>query len=265
MIVDPVFSSTEPYNGAKVLIALYAFAFQIFCDFAGYSNIARGLGKCMGFDIVINFNVPYVATNPRAFWQRWNISLSMWLRDYLYIPLGGNRKGRLKTYRNIGITMLLCGLWHGAAWTFVLWGAFHGVILILNSFLRSWLPMKSERVPPFVGHLLKSIRVVFFFHIICLGWLIFRAESIGQAGQMLHALAFNFHFYLTPELQVQIVKILFFNLLIILASIFQLRRNDVLGIYLSRMPWKVGFYLACSIMILVYGVTNGKEFIYFQF
>jgi len=103
-IVNPVYGGPPPYNGVDVLLASYAFAFQIFCDFAGYSNIARGLGKCMGFNIMINFNLPYIATNPSEFWQRWHISLSTWLRDYLYIPLGGNRKGKLKTYRKIKIS-----------------------------------------------------------------------------------------------------------------------------------------------------------------
>src|SRR3989338_4479606 len=100
-IVNPVFAAPPPYNGAKVLLTLYAFAFQIYCDFAGYSNMARGLGKCMGFDIMVNFNIPYFAANPREFWQRWHISLSQWLRDYLYVPLGGNRKGKFRTYLNM--------------------------------------------------------------------------------------------------------------------------------------------------------------------
>jgi len=125
-LVDPIFASDPPYNGVKVLLGLYAFAFQIFGDFAGYSNIARGLGKCMGFDIMVNFNLPYFVTNPSDFWRRWHISLSTWLRDYLYIPLGGNKKGTLFTYRNLAITMFLGGLWHGAAWTFIIWGAYRG-------------------------------------------------------------------------------------------------------------------------------------------
>ena len=131
-IVEVIFDAKATYDGTQVLLALYTFAFQIFCDFAGYSNIARGLGKCMGFDIMVNFNLPYFATNPREFWQRWHISLSSWLRDYLYIPLGGNKKGNIITYRNLAITMLLGGLWHGAAWNFVVWGAYHAILLIIH-------------------------------------------------------------------------------------------------------------------------------------
>jgi D-alanyl-lipoteichoic acid acyltransferase DltB (MBOAT superfamily) len=121
-IADPVFNAPAPYHPEEVLIALYAFAFQIFCDFDAYSNIARGLAQCMGFDLAVNFNLPYWASNPKEFWQRWHISLSTWLRDYLYIPLGGNHGGAWRTCRNLFVTMLLGGLWHGASWTFVCWG-----------------------------------------------------------------------------------------------------------------------------------------------
>jgi len=130
-MVVPVFGDWQ-YESGKVLLALYAFAFQIFCDFAGYSNIARGLGRVMGFEIMVNFRLPYFATNPREFWRRWHISLSSWLRDYLYIPLGGSRKGAIFTCRNILITMLLGGLWHGAAWTFVFWGVYHSFLLVAH-------------------------------------------------------------------------------------------------------------------------------------
>ncbi|MBE9529897.1 MAG: MBOAT family protein, partial [Proteobacteria bacterium] len=138
-MVDPVFSSSGPYDGVRVLLALYAFAFQIFGDFAGYSNIARGLAKCMGFDLMVNFNLPYFAVNPKDFWQRWHISLSTWFRDYLYIPLGGNRHGQMNTCRNLAITMLLCGLWHGAAWTFIVWGAYHALLQIIHKLLQPLL------------------------------------------------------------------------------------------------------------------------------
>ncbi|HOU36689.1 MAG TPA: MBOAT family O-acyltransferase, partial [Candidatus Omnitrophota bacterium] len=162
-IVDPVFAARAPYQGGMVLIALYAFAFQIYCDFSGYSNIARGLGKCMGFDIMINFDLPYFSSNPRQFWQRWHISLSRWLKDYLYIPLGGNRKGGLMTYRNLGLTMLLGGLWHGASWTFVVWGLYHGVLLVIHRATEPFL--KNIRLPafPLISKPLALFRTVFFF------------------------------------------------------------------------------------------------------
>jgi len=200
-IVDPVFAQGAPYNGAMVLIALYAFAFQIFCDFAGYSNIARGLGKSMGFDIMINFNLPYIATNPREFWHRWHISLSAWLRDYLYIPLGGNRKGTLFTYRNIVITMLLGGLWHGAAWTFVFWGAFHGILLIIHRAIEPFLSMIPSPKGFFTKKAWFYAKAIFFFQIVCLGWLLFRAQSLTQVADMLHGLILNFN--LTKDFMVE--------------------------------------------------------------
>src|SRR5205085_11891873 len=118
-------------TGPEALVALYAFAWQIYGDFSGYSSIARGISKWLGFDLMVNFRMPYLAVSPSDFWQRWHISLSSWLRDYLYIPLGGNRGGKFKLYRNLMITMLLGGLWHGASWTFVAWGLFHGAILCI--------------------------------------------------------------------------------------------------------------------------------------
>lgn len=128
-IVNPVFAVNGDQNGALVLIAVYAFAFQIFCDFAGYTNIARGVAKLFGFELMLNFNLPYLAKNPQDFWRRWHISLSTWLRDYLYIPLGGSRLGPWRNLRNLVLVMALGGLWHGAAWTFVIWGLYHGLLL----------------------------------------------------------------------------------------------------------------------------------------
>ena len=132
-LVDAVFDPSATPNGLDVLVAIYAFAFQIYGDFAGYSNIARGLSKLMGIELNVNFLFPYFVISPAAFWRNWHISLSTWLRDYLYIPLGGNRGGEARTTRNLMITMVLGGLWHGAAWTFVLWGAYQGVVLVIGT------------------------------------------------------------------------------------------------------------------------------------
>lgn len=131
-LVNPVFAASDPQTGFCYLLTGYAFAFQIYGDFAGYSWIAKGLGAILGFEIMDNFNLPYFSKNPQEFWRRWHISLSSWLRDYLYIPLGGNRKGQVKTVRNLFLTMLLGGLWHGAKMTFVAWGFFHAVLLALH-------------------------------------------------------------------------------------------------------------------------------------
>ncbi|MDA1306433.1 MAG: MBOAT family protein, partial [Acidobacteria bacterium] len=141
IVVDRTFAAGSGATGAEYLIAIYAFAFQIYCDFSGYSDIARGLAALMGIDLMVNFNNPYAATNPREFWRRWHISLSTWLRDYLYVPLGGNRGALWQTYRALMLTMLLGGIWHGAQWTFVVWGLYHGVWLAVHRWMtmdRGW-------------------------------------------------------------------------------------------------------------------------------
>ncbi|HEY1038532.1 MAG TPA: MBOAT family O-acyltransferase, partial [Bacteroidia bacterium] len=131
-ISDQVFSHPQwDFSGIDLWLGVFAFMFQIYCDFSGYSDIGRGISKLMGFELLMNFKLPYFSKDPSEFWQRWHISLSGWLRDYLYIPLGGNKNGKLKTYRNLMITMILGGLWHGAAWTFVLWGFYHGALLVI--------------------------------------------------------------------------------------------------------------------------------------
>ena len=264
-LVDTIFASNPPYNGIAVLLALYAFAFQIFCDFAGYSNIARGLGKCMGFDIMVNFNLPYFSTNPREFWKRWHISLSTWLRDYLYIPLGGNRRGKLITYRNLAITMLLGGLWHGAAWTFVLWGAYQGMLLILYRLLQPVLAMVPEPRNNIAGKLWKFVRMVFFFHLVCLGWLLFRAQSLSQVGAMLHGLFFRFKITSGAGLGYCIWSLLFFTWLLLTVQILQWRKKDLMVIFRSGITVRVLFYIISYLLITAYGVWGENEFIYFQF
>ncbi|GJM19069.1 MAG: membrane-bound O-acyltransferase family protein [Phycisphaeraceae bacterium] len=172
-------------RGWEVWLGTYAFAIQIYCDFSGYSDIARGLGKIMGVDIMINFAMPYSARNPNAFWRRWHISLSTWLRDYLYIPLGGNRKGRARTYVNLMATMVLGGLWHGAAWTFVAWGVLHGVYLIGHRMLHRPLDHLDGALPRVLRPLWALACVVFFFHLVCVAWVFFRADTFADAAEML--------------------------------------------------------------------------------
>ena len=264
-IVDPIFAQSPPYNPAKVLVGVYAFAFQIFCDFAGYSNIARGLGKLMGFDIMVNFRLPYFSTNPRDFWRRWHISLSTWLRDYLYISLGGSRKGKLKTYRNLAITMLLGGIWHGAAWTFVLWGAYHGSLLIIYRLVEPIREKKLAKRSLSTNKVWRLVKIIIFFHLTCLGWLIFRAQSLNQIYQMLKSffLDFHFHHFLTEE--AMYLNLLFYSGLLILVQIFQYLKNDLMAVLRSKIIPRALFYFVCFYLLIIYGATGGKEFIYFQF
>ncbi len=264
-IVDPVFASNGPYDGARVLIALYAFAFQIFGDFAGYSNMARGLGKCMGFDIMVNFNLPYFATNPSDFWKRWHISLSSWLRDYLYIPLGGNRKGRLNTYRNLAITMLLGGLWHGATWLFVFWGAYQGLLLIVYKMLQPFLNRVRSIKNIFLAKIWFGVRVILFFHIICIGWLIFRARSIVQFLKMWRSLFYQFSFSLDADLKNSSFRVIFFICILLIVQMRQYWKKDLMIIFKSNNLTRAIFYFIIFYLLLIYGVEGGKEFIYFQF
>jgi D-alanyl-lipoteichoic acid acyltransferase DltB (MBOAT superfamily) len=172
--VDWGFNSGQaPFGDATSWLVLYAFAFQIYGDFSGYTDIARGLAKLMGFELVHNFKSPYLVRNPVEFWRNWHISLSVWLRDYLYIPLGGNRNGTLATHRNLLITMVLGGLWHGAGFAFLAWGLFHGLLLIAH---RLWVSARGQAAPA-GSRLLRFALTVVFFHITCIGWLLFRAGS----------------------------------------------------------------------------------------
>jgi D-alanyl-lipoteichoic acid acyltransferase DltB (MBOAT superfamily) len=175
-LVDPVFAAPDNYGGPDLLLATYAYAVQIYCDFSAYTDIAIALAALCGFRFPRNFNQPYRAQRLREFWQRWHISLSTWLRDYLYKPLGGNRHGKLKTYRNLLITMLLGGIWHGAAWKFVMWGALHGGGLAVERMCQPWL---GERPMSRLGAILSWLIV---FHFVCFAWIFFRAEDFTVAS-----------------------------------------------------------------------------------
>jgi D-alanyl-lipoteichoic acid acyltransferase DltB (MBOAT superfamily) len=175
-IVDPVFNDPSSHSGFETLTAIYGFAAQIYCDFSGYTDMAIGLALLLGYQLPQNFNRPYLALSLQDFWRRWHMTLSRWLRDYLYIPLGGNRKGRAKTYRNIMLTMLLGGLWHGAAWTFVIWGGIHGGAMTAERWGRDRFP--GFRIPPWLAWLIT-------FHVVCLAWVFFRSPDLTTAFDML--------------------------------------------------------------------------------
>ena len=175
-VVDPVFNDPTAHSGGEVLLAVYGFAAQIYCDFSGYTDMAIGLALLLGFQLPQNFNRPYLALSLRDFWHRWHMTLSRWLRDYLYIPLGGNRDGPRRTYRNLMLTMLLGGLWHGAAWTFLIWGGIHGGALSAERWAR-------ERWPRF--HLPAWAAWLVTFHVVCLAWVFFRSPDLGTAFDVL--------------------------------------------------------------------------------
>src|ERR1041384_3811372 len=174
-LVDPVFAAPTSYGGPDLLLATYAYAVQIYCDFSAYSDMAIAIAALLGFRFPANFNQPYRAQRLREFWQRCHISLSTWLRDYLYKPLGGNRGGRLNTYRNLLLTMLLGGLWHGAAWKFIAWGALHGGGLAVERMLEPWFGRRAQSPAG------KVIATLVVFHFVCLAWIFFRAEDFAVA------------------------------------------------------------------------------------
>jgi alginate O-acetyltransferase complex protein AlgI len=181
-LVDRVFEAPERFSSLEVLLGVYGYAFQLYNDFSGYTDVARGSAKLFGYELPLNFDRPYVATSLQDFWRRWHISLSSWLRDYLYIPLGGNRGSFVATQRNLFLTMLLGGLWHGANWTFVVWGAWHGGGLALGRFVdRARGVAKSAGAPSLFARLGGR---VFTFHVVCVGWVFFRAPSVRQAFAM---------------------------------------------------------------------------------
>ncbi len=191
-VVDPVFAEPDIFSAPDILLAVYGYAIQIYCDFSAYSDIAIGVALLLGFRFPLNFNAPYFATSFRNFWQRWHISLSTWLRDYLYIPLGGSRRGRMKTYRNLILTFLLGGLWHGAQWKFVMWGLLHGFYLVFERLFVGLFGANCERMGRlaklFPTKIIKLLGAVIVFHFVCLAWIFFRAADFSDAKLMLEQL-----------------------------------------------------------------------------
>ena len=183
-LVDDVFAAPNRHSSLEVLFGVYGYAVQIFADFCGYTNIAIGVALLLGFEFPQNFAAPYTAVSLQDFWRRWHMTLSRWLRDYLYIPLGGNRKGRLLTYRNLLATMLLGGLWHGAAWTFVAWGGIHGLGLAVERLRRDLRAARGQGEPPDT-RLRRLLGRVVTFHVVCFAWIFFRADSFERAGQVI--------------------------------------------------------------------------------
>ena len=196
--VDRIFDEPLLYSGFECLAGIYGYALQIYCYFSGYSDMAIGIALLLGFRFPKNFDSPYKAATITEFWRRWHISLSTWLRDYLYIPLGGNRKGRVRTYINLLITMLLGGLWHGAAVRFVLWGALHGAALALHKLWLKFVP-RAKATGAEMSWGWRIAGIFFTFNLVCFGWLMFRAESMQTVSLMLHQIFSNFNLAVAPQ------------------------------------------------------------------
>ncbi len=257
-IVDPIYADLANASALQIFIATYAFAFQIYADFSGYTDIARGTAKLLGFELRLNFRLPYFALDPQDFWRRWHITLSQWLRDYLYIPLGGGRGTRRQVFRNLMITMGLGGLWHGAAWNFVAWGIFHGALLIGyrlagKEFTRENQPAGWRCVLP----------ILVMFHFTCLGWVLFRIENIADFPIIIHRLFVGWG-DLSGTGQ-DFLRLIGYTALLVVFQVFQYRKDDLMIQW--RMPvWaRVLLYLLLYFSLTVGGAFDGRAFIYFQF
>ena len=256
-----VFGNPSGYSGVELLMGALGYGMQIYCDFSGYSDMAIGLGAILGFDLGINFDFPYRSRNVTEFWRRWHISLSFWLRDYLYIPLGGNRRGAVRQYVNLMVTMLLGGLWHGAAWTFIAWGAGHGLALCLHKRCKAWL----DRLPN--GGLVGFLSWAITFAWVMFLFIFFRADSFETAGEMIRGIATRFDPAYFPEF----AKVRYVWTLIFL-GIFGLhfvptRIYDRLRDLFVRSPWVVKFILFAAVVQLVISFASAdvQPFIYTQF
>ncbi len=264
--VDRVFDSPLLYTGVENLLGVYGYALQIYCDFSGYSDMAIGIALLLGFRFNVNFDSPYQSATITEFWRRWHISLSSWLKDYLYISLGGNRKGKLRTYINLFITMLLGGLWHGASIRFILWGALHGVALAIHKFIMG--RFKSfKQTGEEMGFIRRFTGTVFTFHVVCFGWIFFRADSMQTVKEILMQIFTSFH----PEILVQFITgYSVVSALMVLGYIFHFmpKKADlfVQGL-VTRSPLLVQAFMLIVVIFIVVQFKNAgvQPFIYFQF
>ena len=255
LIANGGFSGHEDVTGADALMGIYAFAFQIYGDFAGYSLIARGVSKWLGIDLMTNFRMPYLARNPSDFWQRWHISLSSWLRDYLYIPLGGNRGKGWRIYRNLMLTMLIGGLWHGAGWTFVCWGGLHGILLCIYRPFGKQLFLK--------GRFGRVVATMLFFQWVCLTWLLFRAENMSQVWSMLQLIVTDFTF--SDFSRYAFWMLLFLAGPLMLLEIWQEQKYTTRRLEILPWGYRAAIYCYFIFMLIEFPPVQHGEFIYFQF
>lgn len=270
--VDAVYGNLGYYSSGTAVFATFLFAYQIFCDFAGYSSIAIGTAQIMGYDLMTNFRRPYFASSIPDFWRRWHISLSTWFRDYLYIPLGGNRVSRWRHYVNLMLVFTVSGLWHGANWTFAAWGALHGSYMVATLLIGRRLHVEARTRA--VAAIYRVVQSLVTFALVLTAWVFFRAQTIGDAMGILidsgqDLLAGNFSMLVKgpglPMHEIHLTVALWAIVAMEAAHIFQTRwhlRETILRLPLP-IRWTIYYVLLFS--ILVFGIVDGMEFIYFQF
>lgn len=273
-VVDSIYAIEGVVYGPVVVIGAMFFAVQIFCDFSGYTDIARGAAQVLGFRLMENFNAPYLATSIADFWRRWHLSLSTWLRDYVYVPLGGNRAGFWTKQRNLAITFLVSGLWHGASWTFVVWGGLHALYQFLHQCFKEWFSLQVEvdnprREPqhwllPVIYQLLTIVAVVF-------AWIFFRSANMTQAANMVFGLFFGWSELSLGQLSALPISTTDWTLawaafmLMPILSILLESRRILNWIILLGKPVRYAWYYAMVLAIIFLGKPTGSAFIYFQF
>ena len=265
LFVDHIYGNPESFGGGSLLLATYFFAFQIYCDFSGYTDIARGSAKILGFDLMENFRMPYFSSSIKEFWSKWHISLSGWFKDYLYIPLGGNRKGPWRNLINLLVVFVLSGLWHGANMTFVFWGFIHGVFLIVGKWLQPYKvqllnSLRSKQSVYFV----KLVSIGIPFHLVLLSWIFFRARTLREGIMILTKITdLNFSLQLDDmQMFSFILGIILIVCLIIIESFqsFKISISDKVKNKMVALEYYV--YL---LFIVFFSVMDRSEFIYFQF
>lgn len=269
LIVDPAFRHPETHRGWPLVFATYAFAFQIYCDFSGYTDIARGAARCMGYELMKNFDIPYHARSISEFWRRWHISLSTWFRDYLYFPLGGNRVGKLRNYFNLLVVFVISGLWHGASWAFIVWGALNGMYLVIGHATqelrqKSWARMGFPK-PCFLR---TVVGVIITFHLILFAWIFFRAGTLGHAREVISAMfSIQSGNVLLPAGLDLFNRVGLALAMVFLATAQLLHSRYGLRQLVARLPLVcyVGLVCAGIASIFLWGRFTSHDFIYFQF
>lgn len=255
--VDAVYNNVSNHNGTSLLLATFFFTFQIFCDFGGYSLLAIGTAKCLDFNLIQNFNHPYLSLSVKEFWRRWHISLSSWFSDYVYIPLGGSRCSQTKHYRNLFYTMLISGLWHGANWTFVCWGGLHGLFLVCNSFYSKLIHQKSFSP--------KIIRIVLTYFFVSFAWIFFRANNISDAFTIIIKIFTE----QGPLFKGDGIPALILPLIMIgILLVKEIKDEYNIRIPLMHNPrWYISIPASAIIIIVILlcAEFNSGQFIYFQF
>lgn len=266
---DQVFANPESLGSVTLLLGVYAYTLQIYCDFSGYTDIGRGCARLLGYELPLNFDHPYLSVNIVDFWRRWHMTLSRWLRDYLYIPLGGGRDGALKTYRNLLITMTLGGLWHGANWTFIVWGMYHGALLAITRFVHDRMGVKGEE-PLLGGRAYRVYSIVLTFHLVCIGWVFFRAPDMATAWSVLAGIAARAPFgaadaSLFEPVTLAIVAAVMLAAILIHVGSKRLGDGAAVNVTTPMAIARGAFYAAVTVGVLLFASRGAAQFIYFQF